>query len=341
MPRPPFGAARALRRRALLAAGAGAIVLPLRAHAAVQRVQAYLFGGPVELLLPARVPAAVVAPVLRGLAAINRRWNAWKPGELRSLNDALRAGRTVRAAPDLVALLRRAATFETASAGAYNAALGGAVGAWGFHADRLLEGPAPAAATVQAWQRARPSLAQLEIHGDMLRSTSPAVQIDLGGCAKGAAADWALEQLAAAGVHDALVNLGGNLAARGGAGGRPWQVGLRDPFGPGLAARIETDGAEAVVTSGVYERWRVADGQRVVHVLDPASARPLQPGLASVTVLHRDATLADAAATALLVAGPQAWMERARRLGAAQAAVIDHAGRLQATPALAARLQPA
>lgn len=330
-----------LRRRTLLAAGAGTLVLPLRAHAAVQRVQARLFGGPVELLLPARVPAAVVAPVLRGLAAIDRRWNAWKPGELRSLNEALQAGRTVRAALDLVALLRRAAAFEVASSGAYNAALGGVVGTWGFHADRLVDGPAPATATVQTWQRARPSLAQLEMRGDTLRSLSPALQIDLGGCAKGAAADWALAQFAAAGVHDALVNLGGNLAARGDAGGRPWQVGLRDPFGPGLAVRLEVDGAEAIVTSGVYERWRVAGGQRIAHVLDPATAAPLQPGLASVTVVHRDATLADAAATALLVAGPEAWMARARRLGVAQVAAIDHVGRLHATPALAPRLRPA
>lgn len=337
----PVAEPLSVRRRAVLAAGAGTLVLPLRAHAAVQRVQARLFGGPVELLLPAHVPAAVVAPVLRGLAEINRRWNAWKPGELRSLNEALRAGRTVRAAPDLVALLRRATRFEAASGGAYNAALGGAVGAWGFHADRLVDGPAPAAASVQAWRRAGPALAQLEIRGETLRSRSPAVQIDLGGCAKGAAADWALARLAEAGVHDALVNLGGNLAARGDAAGRPWQVGLRDPFGPGLAGRLEVDGAEAVITSGVYERWRQADGQRVVHVLDPATAMPLPPGLASVTVVHRDATLADAAATALLVAGPRAWAERARRMGVAQVAVIDHAGRLQATPAMAQRLRAA
>lgn len=326
-------------RRALLAAGAGVIVLPLRAHAAVQRVEARLFGGPVELLLPVHAPAAAVADVLGGLTAIDRRWNAWKPGELRSLNEALRAGRTVRAAPDLVALLRRAAAFETASAGAYNAAIGGAVAGWGFHADRLADGPAPSARSVQAWQRGRASLMQLEFRGDLLRSASPAVQVDLGGCAKGAAVDWALSRLAEAGVHDALVNLGGNLAVRGRAGTRPWQVGLRDPFGPGLAARIEVDGSEAVVTSGVYERWRMAGGERVVHVLDPATARPVQPGLASVTVVHRDATLADAAATALLVAGPQAWVERARRLGVSQVAVIDRAGRLQVTPAMAPRLR--
>lgn len=336
-----IGTAAPLRRRALLAAGAGVLVIPPRAHAAVQRVDARLFGGPVELLLPVRVPAAVVAGVLGELAALDRRWNAWKPGELHTLNEALRSGRAVRVAPDLAALLRRAAAFESASGGAYNAAIGAAVGAWGFHADRLADGPAPAPGRVRAWQRARPSLSQLELRGETLRSHSAAVQVDLGGCAKGHAADLALQRLAEAGVHDALVNLGGNLAARGQAAGRPWQVGLRDPFGPGLAARLAVDGREAVVTSGVYERWRHADGRRVTHVVDPSTAAPVQAGLASVTVVHRDATLADAAATALLVAGPQGWAGHARRLGVSQVLVIDAAGRLHATPALAPRLMPA
>ena len=77
----------------------------------------------------------------------------------------------------------------------------------------------------------------------------------------------------------------------------------RDPHGPGLAAMLSVQGREAVVTSGRYERWRLADGVRRTHIIDPATGLPAA-GLDSVTVLHRDAALADAAATALLVAGP-------------------------------------
>jgi FAD:protein FMN transferase len=93
-----------------------------------------------------------------------------------------------------------------------------------------------------------------------------------------------------------------------------------------------------VVTSGSYERFRLVDGQRATHILDPFTARPA-PELVSVTVVHPSAGVADAAATALLVAGPARWPRVAERMGVTQVLLIDRHGRAAATAPLAARLR--
>lgn len=335
---PPLGSGPgALSRRQWLALATGLLAAPLAGAAAVQSQRRALFGSPVDLALPASAPPGAAAVVWQGLERIHHAWNAWKPGALQRLNQALREGRPATVAPALRTMIRRAALLEQASFGLFNPAIGGLVGAWGFHADELQPGPRPAAARLARWQRAAPSLAQLELSGDQLRSRHPALQLDFGAYAKGVAIDWALDRLQRLGVQDALLNLGGNLAAMGSPGGRPWQVGVRDPHGPGLLATLQTRGREAVVTSGSYERFRLVDGEPASHILDPQQGAPAR-ALVSVTVVHPSAALADAAATALLVAGPARWRRVAERMGVQQVLLVDAHGRIEASEALAPRL---
>lgn len=324
----------ALRRREWLALGAGLCMLPAMAARHEQR---RLFGSPVDLLLPPGAPAAAERAVWRGLEAMNTRWNAWKPGELTALNEDLARGRTARVTPALRALIVGAARMEQLSLGHFNAGIGGLVGAWGFHADALHPGSAPGTGQLNPWLAARPSLARLHVQGLQVHNDQPLLRLDFGAYAKGVALDWALDTLQRAGIESALLNLGGNLACMGQAEGRPWRVGVRNPHGPGLVAQIQTQGREAVVTSGSYERFRRLDGMNRGHVIDPHGGAPAA-GLASVTVVHPNAGLADAAATALLVAGRAGWPAVARRMGVHEVLVIDDAGGMQASAALRARL---
>jgi thiamine biosynthesis lipoprotein len=327
-------------RRQSLAALVGACVMQPAAAGPLLHATRPLFGSPAEMLLTRDAEPLTVAAVWSGLTAMNERWNAWKPKGLGPLNQALREGRSVKVDPSLRALIDGAARLEVLSDGLFNAGLGGLVQAWGFHDDVLAPGPRPAAHTLARWRQPLPSLAQLQWRGLDVRSPNPALQLDFGGYAKGVAVDWALDQLQAAGVHGAVVDLGGNLATLGNAGDRPWQVGLRDPLGSGVMAQLATGEREAVITSGVYERFRELDGQRCGPVLDPQTGQPTQ-GLLAATVVHRDAGLADAAATALMVAGPARWVAVAERMGLDQVLVVHHAGLAQVTPRLAARLQVA
>jgi FAD:protein FMN transferase len=324
-----------LQRRQWLALAGGLWLWP--AFASWHQRQ-HLFGGPAELLLPEATSPAVVGTVWRGWQQMNRRWNAWKPGDVGDVNRAFAAGRAVLPTPEVRRLIQGARALEDLSSGHFNAGIGALVARWGFHADVLEPGTRPPAAELLAWQAVRPSLHQIEQQGAWLRSRNPHLQLDFGGYAKGVALDWALNRLQRAGVRSALVNLGGNLAAMGQGREGAWRVGVRDPLGAGLMASIHTRGREAVVTSGTYERYRVLDGVACAHVLEPQGGRPVQD-LLSVTVVHANAGLADAAATALLVAGPTRWPALAQRMGLDQVLVVDAQGRRQATPALLPRLQ--
>lgn len=346
---PSFGpdpdVAKTLSRRSLLGTLAGVVLLlPVQTSAygsAAVHQRRFLFGSAADVLVSPAAGQSVsipVAQVLAGLQQMNDRWNAWKPGDITALNRAIRAGRSARTTPAVVALIRAAAQLERASMGLFNAGIGGAVQAWGFHDDVMRPGSRPSASDLSAWRAAAPSLAQLEIRGTEVRSRNPRLQLDFGAYAKGVAIDWALDRLQARGIANAVVNLGGNLAAMGRCGERDWRIGIRDPAGEGLIANLSTQGREAVVTSGSYERYRVLDGERCTHILDPDTAAPA-PELVSVTVLHRSAGLADAAATALLVAGPQRWRRVAERMGVSEVLVIGCDLRGEVTPRLAQRLQ--
>ena len=83
---------------------------------------------------------------------------------------------------------------------------------------------------------------------------------------------------------------------------------------------------EAIVSSGDYERYYEHDGERYHHVLDPASGRPASA--AGTTIIADDPELADAAATALMVAGPSRFTDLATRMGAETALLVDSEGRV-------------
>ncbi|HUT99300.1 MAG TPA: FAD:protein FMN transferase [bacterium] len=131
------------------------------------------------------------------------------------------------------------------------------------------------------------------------------VALDLGGVAKGYAADRALEAMKEAGAEAGLVNIGGDIAVFGErAGGGSWTIGVQHPRAPGeLFAVLELQSG-AVATSGDYERYFIEDGVRYHHILDPRTGRPAR-GLVSVTVTAPVCVLADAYATAVFVLGPE------------------------------------
>ena len=332
-------------RRQFLAAMVGAFLWPGMGQCTPGTLSESrrLFGSPADVMIRSTTsdPAEVdrtMERVLADLERLNREWNAWKPGTLVTLNQALRKGRSHPVEPDLLALIRLARALEIRSSGLFNAGIGGVVSAWGFHDDVMRPGVSPDPKQLAPWRWKRPSLSQLSIEADRVSASNRWLQLDLGAIAKGWAIDRALDQVVQQGQAHAVVNLGGNLATLGSAQGRAWQIGIRDPLDGGVMAQVATREREAVVTSGSYERFRMLDGQRRSHIIDPRSAAPAE-GLLSVTVLHRSAALADAASTALMVAGPRLWPFVADRLRVRQVLVVHSDGRGAVTADLAERLQ--
>lgn len=170
-------------------------------------------------------------------------------------------------------------------------------------------------------------------------------RIDLGGIAKGYTSQRAMELYRAVGVTSGLVSLGGNVQCLGARpDGTPWRIGIQDPWGAdGAMSAVVEVVDQAVVTSGGYERYFTdeATGVTYHHILDPATGVPARSGLASVTIVSPDGTLADGLSTALYIMGLDAATDYWRaHSGQFQAIFIDDAGKIHATEGLASSVKP-
>lgn len=262
-------------------------------------------------------------------------WHAWNPGDLQRLNRQLPGGGCI-AAPDLIPLIERAQASSRTSRGLFDPAIGRLVELWGFNGGAGPRTP-PSAEAVTRLVKQAPAMDDLEINGRCVRSGNPAVMLDLSGFAKGYAVDNAIETLKTMGVTDAVVNAGGDVRAIGRHGNRPWSIGIQHPRAEGVIAWLNISDGEAVFTSGDYERFFRYQGKRYQHILDPRDGYPVGE-TASATVVHSVGDVADAAATALVVAGPDEWTTIARNMDIDQAMLIDRAGRIYITPKLAERI---
>jgi thiamine biosynthesis lipoprotein len=174
-----------------------------------------------------------------------------------------------------------------------------------------------------------------------VRSNNKAAQLDLGGYAKGYALDRAAVILRKQGIHNALVNIGGNVLALGQRGKRPWRVGLQHPRKPGALAALELHDGEAIGTSGDYQRYFELDGKRYCHLIDPRSGYPAQ-GVQAATVLTRGpraGVLSDAVSKPLFIAGVDGWRVAAAQMNLHEAMLVDGQGNIHLTAALQKRLE--
>jgi len=271
------------------------------------------------------------------LEHIHHDWHAWEPSKLTQINRLLANGENAPLDDAGQQLISTGIDLSKKSGDLFNPATGLLIAAWGFHSDERSDAPPPNDALIQTLVEQHPTMADLLLKGGSLSSRNPAVQLDLGGFAKGYAIDLAIAELKKMGIDNAIINAGGDLRAIGNKNGTPWRIGIRNPRGPDIIASLAVEGDESVFTSGDYERYFDYHGQRYHHIIDPRSGRPAR-GASSVTVIHQDATTADAAATALLIAGPSQWQQIAHTMGVNQVMLIDPEGAIYLSEPMAKRL---
>ncbi len=288
----------------MLAASVLAVAVGCSVEAPRLQREFVVFGSSAELSLRgASQPtmAAAADAVERLLAEYDRDWHPWRASALVELNGALAAGHTHRTIDSIRMLIEQSRPLVRSSGGLFDPAAGGLVRAWGFHGS---DWPATAPAderAIAAWRAAPPRFADLHIDGLAVSASNNLLQLDFNAIAEGVAAAQASRTLRDLGIRHALFDLGGDVIAIGDAGGRPWRVALRDPGGSALGW-VELADGEALFASGSYAKYREDGGRRRPHVLDPRSGEPVA-GAAASAVLAADPVLADAAATALMVAG--------------------------------------
>ena len=302
--------------------------------------QFFAFGTLIEVSLygvEPQIAESISKEIEQDFIDMHASWHAWQPSVLSSLNEQLSAPEPTAIEPSILPLLKEAGRLSQSSSGLFNPVIGKLIALWGFHDNALPVGTLPDSTAIKELVEQAPAVTDITISDKLIRSVNPSVAYDFGGFAKGYAIDRAIDRLRKSNIQNAIINAGGDLRAIGQHGDRPWRIGIRHPRENTILASIEVSGDASVFTSGDYERFFEVDGKRYHHIIDPRTGYPAS-STTSVTVIHNDASTADAAATALFVAGPDQWLSTARNMGIRYVMLIDQQGTIHINPAMQSRI---
>jgi len=246
---------------------------------------------------------------------IDRQMSTWRDDSELSRFNAADAGEWVEVSPELAKLTAKALKIGRATDGAFDVTLAPVLRIWGFGAGADRPSRLPDADELAA-ARENTGIGRIEVRRDpsALRKQADALEIDLAGIAQGYSVDRLAERLDEMGATRYLVELGGELYARGHKKGRtPWRIGVEKPeSGVRQIERVVELADAGMTTSGDYRDYFELEGRRFSHTIDPRTGRPVAHDLRAVTVVAEDAMTADAMATALLVMGPEAGRDYAQ-----------------------------
>jgi thiamine biosynthesis lipoprotein len=304
--------------------------------------QLYVFGTMVSITLwhdDPIVTQQAIDDISQMFNTMHHQWHAWKPGRLSDINQQLRAGKTVDLTAEEARFISQTLALTESSEGRFNPLIGELIHLWGFHTDDYpLLTPPPALTAIQDLLSQSLDTSQVTLKNNQLTAHNPHVWLDFGGIAKGYAVDRAIERLDAHGITSAIINTGGDLRSIGSKGEQPWRIAIQSPSNWQPVAELEVNQDEAIFTSGNYQRYKEFDGQRFSHIIHPLTGMPVAE-VVSATVVTDSGIKADAAATALVVAGSKGWPEVAEKMGIDQVLVIDEHHHCSATRSMLERLK--
>lgn len=285
--------------------------------------------------VPEKQAAAAFDAAFAELARAEWSMNEWRPGTPLAELNAAAGGGWVALPDDLCQALAFAKAAAARTEGRFDPTWAALRELWRFDGERPVPPSDAALAARCPLVDHRALLLRPAPGGCEGRLARAGMQVGLGGLAKGLALDAAARALRALGVHDFLLQAGGDLYAAGTRGGVPWRVAVRDPRGgagdalPGLEVEVRD---AAFSTTGDYEHAYAAGGRRYHHVIDPRTCRPGEASRA-VSVLAPTAAEAEVLGKSLFLSGGDAALAEAARSGA-RAIVVDADGTVRASPGL-------
>ncbi len=317
-PRPPAGRGRGwtVRLALVLAALVAVAVLRPGAKPEALELRGFTMGTHYTVRL-AQLPPGMVSEEIQtrieaSLATVNRQMSTYLPDSELSRFNRWESEDWFPVSPATAKVVAAAQEISRQTDGAFDVTVGPLVNLWSFGPDARPDVPPTEDEIERA--RARVDYRRVEVRPEppALRKSDPDVYVDLSAIAKGYAVDVLVDLLANLGIRGGMVEIGGDLAAWGTrADGAPWRIGIERPITWGHALHQViglTD--RALATSGDYRNYFEWEERRYSHQIDPRTGWPVQHELTSVSVIGANCKLADAWATALMVAGP----DRAERL---------------------------
>jgi len=260
--------------------------------------------------------------VTRVLAEVDRQMSTYRPdSELSQFNRAP-AGAWFPVSTATAEVVAAAADISDKTNGALDVTVGPLVRLWHFgpqdaaasNKKSVFEPPTEASLRA-ARQRVGYRHLEVQANAPALRKQLYGIEVDLSSIASGFAIDRLAETFAERGIDDYMIEIGGEVRASGAhADGKPWRVAIERP----IVGRRELQMAvplvnAAIATAGSNRKFFEYAGRRYSHIIDPATGRPVEHALGSVTVVAESCIAADGWDTPLLVLGPERGFECAER----------------------------
>lgn len=259
--------------------------------------------------------------------------------ELSSINN--NAGITpVKVSPETLDLIEKAVYASEKTEGAFDATIGPVITQWNFSGAATQKVPDD-----ELIKEKRRLVNYRKITIDKERATvylnEKGMLLDLGGIAKGYAADMASDELKKSGIKSGLISVAGDIKAFGlKPDSAPWLIGIKNPRSKGgddeIMAAIELRDT-AISTSGDYERFFIKNGKRYHHLVDPKTGYPSDK-CRSVSVVAADGVYTDSFATAVFILGKDRGMQVLQKMGF-EGIIVDNEGKVHMTDGLRGRVE--
>ena len=200
--------------------------------------------------------------------------------------------------------------------GAFDITVAPAVNAWGFgfkNAETIDNDLIDSLKQIVGYQMVK------EENGAIVKEDNR-IMLDCSAIAKGFGCDVVAALFDSVGITDYMVEIGGEIVVKGlNSKGSDWRIGISKPTDDSLATETELQTVlelsdRAMATSGNYRNFYYKDGKKYAHTIDPATCRPVNHNLLSVTVLAENCAVADAYATAMMVLGLERSLELCEKL---------------------------
>ena len=311
------------------------------ADSKVYKRQVLSFGTQIDITLydvEQEKAAEAINHIEAQLDVMHDQWHAWRKSSLTKLNQQLVSGEPFVADENILPLVIESKRLYQLSDGLFNPAIGKLIELWGFYRDNpQLNEAIPEDDDIKRLLKSNPNMNDITITDGLMSGSNTDLQIDFGGYAKGYGVDQLTTQLISQGIDNALINAGGDIRAIGQVGDRPWKIAIQHPNKSEALGWIELEHNENVFSSGDYRRNFISQGKSYHHIIDPRTGYPSEHARA-VTVIHSNGAVADASATALMVASSEQWFDIAKKIGLKHILIVDRDGKLYCDKLFAKRL---
>lgn len=239
---------------------------------------------------------------------INNTFSNWdSASELSKLNSAP-VNKWIDVSNDLYLVLAQAKKVNQQTQGFFDPGIGKLIDLWGFGA--VSSSIKPTRKAVEE-SKIEASIDNLVLDNNKVKKLKD-ISINLSAIAKGYGVDEIARLLANNGVDSFMIEIGGEVFARGSNLGSNWVVGIEMPNNQTpIAIKLKN---EAVASSGDYRNYFIWEGKKYMHIINPNTGLPAKTDLSSVSVINSKTMLADAYATAMMAMGSEKAQSLANKL---------------------------